>query len=95
MLEKRHVIAHEPSAVTNGEFPLSIDEADRHLGYLEADIENYFYGKEISVSVEIKGREAYISLKTILDHLDLDNELNKCLIEINSRTNCLAFVKVG
>ncbi len=94
MQEKHHVIAHLVSAVTKGEFPLSDEEAEHHLSYLESDIELYFSEKDIDVFVQIVSKEARISLVTHSSLIDLDDELGCCLLEINERTPGLAFVKV-
>lgn len=97
MQEKRHVIAHNPLAVNlnHGQSPLSIDEADYHLSYLETDIGNYFSGKAVDVSVELKEHKAHITLKTDSSTINLDSEFDEFLIKINHHTHGLAFVKVG
>jgi hypothetical protein len=94
MQETKHVIAHRPEAVNKGEIPLSIDQADHHLGYLETDIEHCLSERDIDVSVNIVEHEAHISLRTNSDAVNLDNELGLCLAKINGRTAGLAFVKV-
>jgi hypothetical protein len=94
MQEKHHVIAHLVSAVTKSEFPLSDEEAEHHLGYLESDIELYFSEKDIDVFVQIVGKRAHIKLVTDSNLINLDDELGCCLLEINERTSGLAFVKV-
>lgn len=95
MQEKKYVIAHNPSAVNHGQSPISIAEADYYLGNLEADIGNYFSGKAVAVSVELKGHEAHITLKTNSSAINLDNKLSECLVKINRHTHGLAFVKAG
>ena len=95
MPEKKYVIAHNPSAVHHGKFPITVDEADYNLGHLEADIGNYFSGKSVTVLVEINGHEAQLSLKTDSSTINLDNELSECLVKINQNTPGLAFVKAG
>ena len=94
MPEKTFIIAHDDNAVTKGEIPLSEQMVDHHLNYLEDDIERCMEEKDINVSVELRGKEAHIALKSQSDKIDLTDELASCLRKINLRTFGLAFVKV-